>query len=245
MRAVNSSPGAASCQLVGRSSATTRICLASSSVRSLRQSASDRRNYGGWLKRHSASRGLPAPGGLFTQYDGARLRVGGPPRLSQDTQRFGVSRRATSQSSPQRRAGGLLASAGVSPSRWPPASSCAPSRPPLEVAVRLASSSATRRLEPPMPRQRRSTRPGRRARAASRQRRRLGARVAAELQRPPPRARQFTGRVNRLAPPRRGPSRRGSARARLQQAWCWSVPVAHREPPARLINVKAPPPAPA
>jgi hypothetical protein len=43
MRAVNSSPGAASCQVVGRSRATTRMCLAPSSARSLRESGSDRR----------------------------------------------------------------------------------------------------------------------------------------------------------------------------------------------------------
>ena len=43
MREVNSSLVSASCQLVGRSRATTLICLASSSARSFRQSASLRR----------------------------------------------------------------------------------------------------------------------------------------------------------------------------------------------------------
>jgi hypothetical protein len=43
IRAVNSSPVAAICQLVGKSSATTRICLASNSLRSFRQSESVKR----------------------------------------------------------------------------------------------------------------------------------------------------------------------------------------------------------
>ena len=138
--------------------------------------------------RTGAGRGVRCAGTKHMGDDGARLRVDGPPRLSQDTQRFGVSRRATSQSSPQRRAGGLLASAGVSPSRWPPASSWAPSRPPLEVAsapgVIVQRPDAWSRR---MPWQRRSTRPGRRAAA------------------PPTKGATVTGRVNRLAPPRPRP----------------------------------------
>ena len=55
MRAVNSSPGAASCQLVGRSSATTRTCLASSSARSLRQSSRSSAT-GGRLARRAVRR---------------------------------------------------------------------------------------------------------------------------------------------------------------------------------------------
>jgi hypothetical protein len=57
MRLVNSSAGAAICQLVGRSSATTRTCLASSPDRSLRRSPSVKRD-----KRSTCSTSNTSPG---------------------------------------------------------------------------------------------------------------------------------------------------------------------------------------